>query len=173
MNVLIDTCIIIDALQSREPFNKDAEAVFLSVANRRCVGFLTANSITDIYYLMHKALHSAEETKKVLGVLFSLFEILDTCGIDCRRALASDISDYEDAVMIEAARPRRHRRRHHREYRQHQEIISRSLSHKPDRLMGEAAYGYYFSSFSSIQVRMSFMTSSRLSSFRSSCRAPG
>ena len=106
MNVLIDTCIIIDALQSREPFNKDAEAVFLSVANRRCVGFLTANSITDIYYLMHKALHSAEETKKVLGVLFNLFEILDTldtCGIDCRRALTSDISDYEDAVMIEAA----------------------------------------------------------------------
>ena len=104
MNVLIDTCIIIDALQSREPFNKDAEAVFLSVANRRCVGFLTANSITDIYYLMHKALHSAEETKKVLGVLFNLFEILDTCGIDCRKALTSDISDYEDAVMIEAAR---------------------------------------------------------------------
>ncbi len=103
MNVLIDTCIVIDALQSREPFNKDAEAVFLAVANRRCVGFLAANSITDIYYLMHKALHSAEETKKVLGVLFSLFEILDTCGIDCRRALTSDISDYEDAVMIEAA----------------------------------------------------------------------
>ena len=103
MNVLIDTCIIIDALQSREPFNKDAEAVFLSVANRRCVGFLTANSITDIYYLMHKALHSAEETKKVLGVLLNLFEILDTCGIDCRRALTSDISDYEDAVMVEAA----------------------------------------------------------------------
>ena len=73
------------------------------MANRRCVGFLTANSMTDIYYLMHKALHSAEETKKVLGVLFNLFEILDTCGIDCRRALTSDISDYEDAVMIEAA----------------------------------------------------------------------
>ncbi|MDO4962157.1 MAG: PIN domain-containing protein [Eubacteriales bacterium] len=103
MNVLIDTCIIIDALQSRKPFDKDAEAVFLSVANRRCVGFLTANSVTDIYYLMHKALHSQEETKKVLGVLFSLFEILDTCGIDCRKALTSDVSDYEDAVMIEAA----------------------------------------------------------------------
>ena len=103
MNVLIDTCIIIDALQSRKPFDKDAEAVFLSVANRRCVGFLTANSVTDIYYLMHKALHSQEETKKVLGVLFSLFEILDPCGIDCRKALTSDVSDYEDAVMIEAA----------------------------------------------------------------------
>ena len=103
MNVLIDTCIIIDALQSRKPFDKDAETVFLSVANRRCVGFLTANSVTDIYYLMHKALHSQEETKKILGVLFSLFEILDTCGIDCRKALTSEVSDYEDAVMIEAA----------------------------------------------------------------------
>ena len=103
MNVLIDTCIIIDALQSREPFNKDAEAVFLSVANRRCVGFLTANSVMDIYYLMHRALHSAEETRKALGVLFGLFELLDTCGIDCRKALTSGISDYEDAVMVEAA----------------------------------------------------------------------
>ena len=103
MNALIDTCVIIDALQSREPFRQDAETVFLSVANRRCVGFLTANSVTDIYYLMHKALHSTEETKKALGILFSLFEILDTCGIDCRRALTSNVSDYEDAVMIEAA----------------------------------------------------------------------
>ena len=103
MNVLIDTCIIIDALQSREPFNKDAEAVFLSVANHRCEGFLAANSVTDIYYLMHRALHDAAETKKALGVLFSLFQILDTRGIDCLRALASNISDYEDAVMVETA----------------------------------------------------------------------
>lgn len=103
MNALIDTCIVIDALQSRKPFDKDAEAVFLSAANRQYAGFLTANSVTDIFYLTHKALHSPEEAKKVLGVLFSLFEILDTCGIDCRKALTSDVSDYEDAVMIEAA----------------------------------------------------------------------
>ena len=103
MNALIDTCIIIDALQSREPFNKDAETIFLSVANRRWVGFLTANSVTDIYFLMHKALHSAAETRKALGILFSLFEIIDTCGIDCRKALTSGVSDYEDAVMIETA----------------------------------------------------------------------
>ena len=103
MNVLIDTCVIIDALQSREPFNEDAEAIFLSVANRRCVGFIAANSVTDIHYLMHRVLHGREETKKVLGILFSLFEILDTCWIDCRKALTSDITDYEDAVMVETA----------------------------------------------------------------------
>lgn len=103
MNVLVDTCVIIDALQSREPFNREAEIVFLAVANRRCTGLITANSVTDIYYLMHKALHNAADTKKALGALFSLFEILDTCAIDCRKALASDTADYEDAVMIESA----------------------------------------------------------------------
>lgn len=103
MNVLVDTCVIIDALQSREPFSQDAEALFLAVANRRCTGCITASSITDIYYLTRKSLHSGAEAKRVLGILFSLFEILDTCGIDCRKALASDTADYEDAVMIESA----------------------------------------------------------------------
>ena len=103
MNALIDTCVIIDALQSREPFRPEAEAIFLAVANRRVAGCITANSVTDIYYLMHKALHSAADTKKALGILFSLFDIIDTCGIDCRKALASDTADYEDAVMIESA----------------------------------------------------------------------
>lgn len=33
-----------------------------------------------------------------------LFDVLDTTGIDCRRALAMEkVSDYEDAVMIETA----------------------------------------------------------------------
>ena len=103
MNALIDTCVIIDAMRSRKPFDKDAEAVFLSVANHRCEGFLTANIITDIYFLLHKALHNAAETRKALGVLFILFTILDTTGMDCQKALTSDISDYEDAVMVETA----------------------------------------------------------------------
>ena len=103
MNVLVDTCVIIDAMQRRAPFCKEAEAIFLAVANHKITGCVTANSVTDIYYLMHKAMHSATDTKKALGVLLSLFEVLDTCGIDCRRALNGDTVDYEDAVMIESA----------------------------------------------------------------------
>ena len=35
--------------------------------------------------------------------LFGLFDLLDTAGMDCRRAISSDISDFEDAVMVESA----------------------------------------------------------------------
>lgn len=103
MRALIDTCIIIDALQNREPFYIDAQKIFLAVANRRFTGFLTAKSTADIYYLTHRYTHSDKDTRGVLNNLFCLFELLDTTGTDCRHALSSDISDFEDAVMVESA----------------------------------------------------------------------
>ena len=40
MRAVIDTCVIVDALQSREPFCKDAQSIFLLCANRQFEGFL-------------------------------------------------------------------------------------------------------------------------------------
>lgn len=103
MRALIDTCIIIDAFQSRKPFCKEAQDIFLAVANKQFSGFITAKSVTDIYYLTHRHTHSDKETRVVLNKLFTLFDLLDTTGMDCRKAISSDISDYEDAVMVESA----------------------------------------------------------------------
>ena len=40
-------------------------------------------------------------TNTALGL--NLFELIDTAGMDCRRALSSDMSDFEDAVMAESS----------------------------------------------------------------------
>lgn len=103
MRVLIDTCVIIDALQNREPFAKNAQAVFLAAANNQYTGCITAKASTDIYYLMHRYTHDDKASREVLNKLFSLFDVLDTSGMDCRRAIPSPISDFEDAVMTETA----------------------------------------------------------------------
>ena len=103
MRALVDTCIVIDALQNRDPFYKEAQAIFLAVANKRFVGFLTAKSITDIYYLTHRCIHSDKDTRRILNTLFGLFDLLDTAGMDCRKAISSDFSDFKDAVMVESA----------------------------------------------------------------------
>ncbi len=103
MKALLDTCVIIDALQEREPFREAAQQLFLAVANQVFEGYLTAKSATDIYYLLHRHTHSDAETRKLLSKLFSLFALADTEGMDCRRAISSPISDYEDAVMAETA----------------------------------------------------------------------
>ena len=103
MRVLLDTCVIIDALQSRQPFSKSAEKLFLLTANQMIIGCITAKSATDIYYLSHRFTHDDKASRGVLNRLFNLFEIVNTEGIDCRRAIPSEVSDYEDAVMIETA----------------------------------------------------------------------
>ncbi len=63
----------------------------------------SAKSVTDIYYLAHQLTHSDTETRKILSKLFSLFHLLDTTSLDCRKAISSEIGDYEDAIMVETA----------------------------------------------------------------------
>ena len=104
MSALIDTCVIIDAMQSREPFCKEAQEIFYIADNKHVVEYISAKAVTDIYYLTHRSTHSDTETRRILGTLLGLFEILDTTSMDCRKALSSAISDYEDTVMCETAR---------------------------------------------------------------------
>ena len=99
MKILVDTNVIIDALTSREPFRKDAEQIFMLAANRIEDMYITASSATDIYYLVRKHLHSAEQAKTVMSKLYELFYILDVTGSDCKEALLTEMRDYEDAVI--------------------------------------------------------------------------
>ncbi len=103
MRALIDTCVIIDALQSRENFAKDAQDIFLAAANNSFLGYIPASAVTDIYYLMHRYTHSDKTSRDTLNKLFTLFDVLDTAGIDCRKAIPSPVADFEDAVMVETA----------------------------------------------------------------------
>ena len=103
MRVLVDTCVIIDTLQSRVPFAEDAQKLFLYSANKRFEGYITAKSVTDIYYLTHRLTHSDAETRKILSKLLTLFHLLDTTSLDCRKAISSEMADYEDAIMVETA----------------------------------------------------------------------
>ena len=103
MKALIDTCIILDLLQKREPFFADSYDIFYLSATNQIDGYITAKSCTDIYYLMHKLLHDNQKTRESLSTLFRIFRVLDTTALDCQLAILSPISDYEDAVMDETA----------------------------------------------------------------------
>ena len=103
MKVMIDTCIVVDALQKRESFFPEAESIFLLCANLKFDGFLSAKAITDIYYLTHQQTHSNEKTRKIIRTLCNLFHLLDTTSLDIQKAISSEVSDFEDAVRIETA----------------------------------------------------------------------
>ena len=103
MKILLDTDVIIDALTSREPWNKSAEKIFLMGANHIVDMYITASSATDIYYLLRKFVKDTAGSKQIMSKLYSLIGILDVTAANCVEALASPISDYEDAVVEKVA----------------------------------------------------------------------
>ena len=52
MRALIDTCIIVDALQSRQPFCAEAQEIFLATANKRFPGLSLQNQ-QQIFTILH------------------------------------------------------------------------------------------------------------------------
>jgi len=103
MRILLDTCVIMDAVQNRAPFADDAKKIFREAAMNSFIGCITAKASTDIYYLTYRCTHSDKDTRVILTKLFALFDVLDTAALDCKKAISSSVADYEDAVMIETA----------------------------------------------------------------------
>jgi predicted nucleic acid-binding protein len=105
MKVVIDTCVIIDVLQQREPFWEDSYHVFRLVADEKVEGIITAKSLTDIFYIIHKATHSNERTEEIIQKLLELFSLEDTMAEDCKNALLyRESRDFEDSIMIETGK---------------------------------------------------------------------
>ena len=102
MKILVDTNIVVDALQKRENFAEDAGKILLSTPEHD--SYIVANSVTDIYYLQHKYYHDKKTARQSLEKVLVLFEVLDITGDDCKNALRSNISDFEDAVLVESAK---------------------------------------------------------------------
>ena len=107
MRVLLDTNVIIDVLQNREPWCRSGKAIFLSVAKKEFSGCITAKEAADIHFFAKKQFKGEEnvddKARQILIKIFSLFEIIDTTESDCKNALSFPNNDYEDAIMIETA----------------------------------------------------------------------
>ena len=103
MRVVYDTCVIIDALQEREPFYPVAQKLILAAAGEQIIGILTAKTLMDIHYLMRKFFHSEAEARAQIAKLLEIFQVESTTESDCAEALHSEMSDFEDAVLAFAA----------------------------------------------------------------------
>jgi len=98
MKVLLDTNVVLDAIAKREPFWVNAQKIINLILDNKLEGYVTANSITDIYYIAQKNL-SRNDLYNALHSLFKIFDIIDVFGTDCRKALDFPLDDYEDALL--------------------------------------------------------------------------
>lgn len=102
MRVLIDTNVVLDFLQEREPFVENAARLFERIDAGEIEEFIAATTITNIYYIVRRAAGRAVAQDAITQVLSDL----NVCTIDLgvlEQALASNFEDFEDAVQYACA----------------------------------------------------------------------
>lgn len=103
MKVLFDTNVVLDVLLDREPHVDVAAKLLALVDNARLEGSICATTVTTIYYIAAKSFGRRRAHSQVHGLL-ALFEIAPVDRAVLDRALDLDFTDFEDAVLHEAAR---------------------------------------------------------------------
>lgn len=98
MKVLIDTNIVLDVLLRRADFfDASYNVLKLSTLDKTAI-FVTANAITDIYYILRRANKDTEKSKEAIIQLLELVSIADVIASDIMNALPSKVTDFEDAL---------------------------------------------------------------------------
>ena len=105
MKIYIDNNITLDALLGRQPFSLAAEKILVACADLH-QGCLSVNSLTDIFYVIHK-FTDAQSAKTHTKKLMELMEIISVNEEDCINALEFHIDDFEDALVIVCAQKAR------------------------------------------------------------------
>jgi predicted nucleic acid-binding protein len=100
--VLFDTNIILDIALKRTPFFQDANDLFILIDQKKITAYITATTITDIYFIAKKERGHEE----AISFLENLLELVDVVGVDKEvifHALSLKIIDFEDAIQISAS----------------------------------------------------------------------
>ncbi len=102
MKIVVDNNVIIDALKPDPQFEAAAQQILRLASVKAIDGFVTANSLTDIFYVLRKK-HGAEKAKIMLQKLVLILDIIGIDPADCTAALSLPMNDFEDALVAVCA----------------------------------------------------------------------
>ena len=106
MRVLVETDVILDVLQKREPFFSDSYRALRRALENDAECLISASAATDIFYVLRKSLGSAQQAKEHIDQLAQVVSFADVQGMDIHTALMRAMPDFEDAVVKVSKRQR-------------------------------------------------------------------
>jgi len=98
MKILIDTNIILDFLLARAPFFENAKKLMQLVDDNKTKAYITANSITDIVYIVRKT-YTIDEIRTAILALLDRIDVIGVDREDILLAFGLGFSDFEDALQ--------------------------------------------------------------------------
>lgn len=101
--VLIDTNIVLDILEKREPFYESSNDVLLCCASKKITGYIALHSVSNIFYILRKQYSAEDRRRLILGIL-DFLQVANAKHENVRHALErNDFSDFEDCLQDECA----------------------------------------------------------------------
>ncbi len=104
MRLMIDTNIFIDVMGKREPFYQVSKEVLALCETGKVEGFVSASSVTDIYYILHKLLHDKDSAYRALGKVLEIVKVLTVTNDDVLSAYLIKAADFEDCLLATCAK---------------------------------------------------------------------
>lgn len=98
MKLLIDTNVILDMVLKRSGCDSSME-LFRKVKETGASAYITASSVTDIFYIIHKETHDTNRTYDILENIFRLVAVLSVTDKDIQDAFGQKWKDFEDCVQ--------------------------------------------------------------------------
>ena len=103
MRVLIDTNIVLDLVQNREPHSDNASKIINSCVKGENDGFISAHSLTDLFFILRKD-KSVDERKSIVLNLCKFFRVIPESKIFFIEVCNNpDWNDLEDGLQMKCA----------------------------------------------------------------------
>ena len=103
MKVLLDTNVVLDYLGANQGFSEAAERVFDLAAERNDIKLVSSTAITDIIYVLRRAVKDRKTAMRKYESLRKKISILSVTEQDIDKAFARNWKDFEDAVQYTVA----------------------------------------------------------------------
>jgi predicted nucleic acid-binding protein len=103
VKVLLDTNILLDIVEKREPSFAASYEVILKSATKEIDAIIGAGSVTDIYYINRRNCGNDEQALNSIIDLLKVVTLVDTKAADIQEAIKLGFSDFEDAVIAATA----------------------------------------------------------------------
>lgn len=102
MKVLLDTNVILDFALERHPWFADSEQIIYFAEQKLIIGYVSASTISDIYYIIRKSKNKELALEFLLNLsIFCQIAAVDSSVISM--ALNVNFKDFEDAIQYSTA----------------------------------------------------------------------
>ena len=98
MKLLIDTNVLLDLIFKRSGYDNSIK-LFKKIREKEIISYITASSVTDLFYIIRKETKDLNRTYTILENIFYLVTVISVTEQDIQDAFKQKWRDFEDCVQ--------------------------------------------------------------------------